>query len=162
MIETFPVETGHIMMFARAIGDPNPVYHDHDYAAATEVGGIIAPPTFVAAAAQYDPDYPMRPRIGEPWFGSGRTPTGTPDRQRSGGGTGFHAEQHYEYVRPLRPGDVLTARRHEPRTWQRQGRRGGTLTFTEMTVEYVDREGEVVLRARGVSVRTEHPVADGG
>ena len=25
-IESFPVEATHIMMFARAVGDPNPVY----------------------------------------------------------------------------------------------------------------------------------------
>ena len=56
-IERFPVEAGHILMFARSIGDPNPVYADEAYAAKTEVGGIIAPPTFVQASAQFDPDY---------------------------------------------------------------------------------------------------------
>ena len=29
---TFPVEATHIMMFARSIGDENPVYHDADKA----------------------------------------------------------------------------------------------------------------------------------
>ena len=31
----FPVEAGHIMMFARGVGDPNPIYADADYAATT-------------------------------------------------------------------------------------------------------------------------------
>jgi len=159
--QEFPVEAGHIMMFARAVGDPNPVYADPEYAASTEVGGVVAPPTFVAAAAQFDPDYPMRPKIGLPWFGSGRTPTGTPDRQRSGGGTGLHAEQHYEYLQPLRPGDRLTVRSREGETWTKTGRRGGSLTFKESITEYLDESGTVVLRARGVVVRTEHPVQDG-
>ncbi|MDA8342464.1 MAG: MaoC family dehydratase, partial [Actinomycetota bacterium] len=66
--ERFPVESGHVMMFARAIGDPNPIYVDPDYAATTEVGHVIAPPTFVQASAQFDPDYPLRPKIGERWF----------------------------------------------------------------------------------------------
>ena len=71
-IETFPVEAGHIMMFARAVGDANKIYYDEAYAKTTEAGSIIAPPTFVQASAQFDPDYRLRPTIGEPWFGSGR------------------------------------------------------------------------------------------
>ena len=31
-VDRFPVEAGHVMMFARAIGDPNPVYYDEEYA----------------------------------------------------------------------------------------------------------------------------------
>jgi acyl dehydratase len=37
-VERFPVEYGHIVMFARAVGDPNPVYHDEAHAASTEAG----------------------------------------------------------------------------------------------------------------------------
>jgi MaoC dehydratase-like protein len=48
----FPVEAGHIMMFARAVGDPNPIYSDAAYAATTEVGHVVAPPTFVQSSAQ--------------------------------------------------------------------------------------------------------------
>ena len=33
-IEQFPIEAGHVLMFARAIGDPNPIYADADVAAA--------------------------------------------------------------------------------------------------------------------------------
>ena len=109
-VERFPIEAGHIMMFARAIGDDNPVYYDEALAARSEVGGIIAPPTFVQASAQYDPDYPLRPHTGVVWHGSGRSPSGrdsTSIATGAGGGTSLHAEQHYEYHRPLRPGDVL-------------------------------------------------------
>ena len=70
---TFPVEAGHIMLFARAVGDTNPVFQDAEAAEQTEVGGIIAPPTFPQAVAQFDPDYPLRWRPGKPWFGSGKT-----------------------------------------------------------------------------------------
>jgi len=89
-VESFPVEAGHVLMFARSIGDPNPVYSDADHAAATEVGGLIAPPTFVQASAQFDPDYGLRPRIGKPWFGSGRYPSGLqrpPDDPADGDGS---------------------------------------------------------------------------
>src|SRR5476651_177489 len=50
---TFPVEASHIMMFARAVGDDNPVYHDAAAAKDTGAGGIIAPPSFAQAVAQF-------------------------------------------------------------------------------------------------------------
>ena len=36
----FAVEASHIMMFARSVGDTNPIYHDEEYAKRTEAGGI--------------------------------------------------------------------------------------------------------------------------
>jgi hypothetical protein len=159
-VERFPVEAGHIMMFARSIGDPNPIYHDSDHAAGSEVGAVAAPPTFVQASAQFDPDYFLRPRIGEPWFGSGREPTGVEREPPSGGGGGggLHAEQHYEYHRPLVAGDVLVATTRPGETWEKQGRRAGKLVFSETITEYRDVDGELVVTARGVGVRTERPV----
>lgn len=154
----FPVEAGHIMMFARAIGDPNSIYCDEEAAKSTEPGGIIAPPTFVQSSAQFDPDYFLRPKIGEPWFGSGKEATGVSGGGTSGSGTGLHAEQHYEYHRQVRPGDVLTATTKPGKSWEKEGRRAGKLKFTETVTEYRDEKGELVVTARGVGVRTERPV----
>jgi acyl dehydratase len=158
--KTFPVEAGHILMFARAVGDPNPVYADADYAKTTEAGGVIAPPTFAQASAQFDPDYFLRPKIGQPWFGSGKNPTGVTRSGGGGGGGGggLHAEQHFEYHRPLRAGDVLTATTTPGKTWEKEGRRSGKLVFSESVTEYRDQNGELVITARGVGVRTERPV----
>ena len=64
-VKHFPVEAGHILTFARAIGDDNPVYRDEEAAVAAGLGGIIAPPTFVVAGAHFDPDYPLRPALGQ-------------------------------------------------------------------------------------------------
>ena len=149
-------------MFARAIGDSNPIYYDEDYAKSTEPGGIIAPPTFIQASDQFDPEYPLRPKIGQPWFGSGKEPTGL--KPGSTGTSGslanvLHAEQHYEYHRPLRPGDVLTATAKPGRTWEKEGRRSGKLIFTEMIVEFRDQVGEPVVTSRIVGVQTERVVA---
>jgi hypothetical protein len=166
-IERFPIEAGHILLFARSIGDANPIYADADYAAGTEVGSIIAPPTFVQASAQFDPDYPLRPKIGQPWLGSGREPTGAKRGSGGGGGgggggTGLHAEQHFEYHRPLRPGDVLHAETVQGTSWEKQGRRAGKLVFNEMITEYRDEQGELVVTARTVGVRTEKVVEQEG
>ena len=158
----FPVEEGHILMFARAIGDDNPVYRDEYAARKTEAGGIIAPPTFAQSSAQFDPDYFLRPKVGKPWFGSGKNPTGIARGEggsaEGGGGGGLHAEQHFEYHRPLRPGDVLTASVKPGKTWEKEGRRSGKLVFSESVTEYRDQNGELVITARGVGVRTERPV----
>lgn len=161
-VDKFPVEEGAILMFARAIGDPNPIYSDSEYASTTEVGGIIAPPTFVQSSAQFDPDYRLRPRIGEPWLGSGRNPTGVPGDEKGGsGGTGLHAEQEFIYHRPLRPGDVLHTTDREGKTWEKQGR-SGKLVFNERFIDYHDERGNVVVTARTVAVRTERPVPQEG
>lgn len=157
--KTFPVEAGHILMFARSIGDENPAYTDAEKARETEAGGIVAPPTFVQASAQFDPDYFLRPKAGQPWFGSGKNPTGvTRSGGGGGGGGGLHAEQHYEYHRPLRAGEVLTAVTTPGKTWEKEGRRSGKLVFSESVTEYRDQNGELVVTARGVGVRTERPV----
>jgi N-terminal half of MaoC dehydratase len=159
-IDRFPVEASHVLMFARAIGDPNPLYADAEVAAASELGAIPAPPTFVTASAQFDPDYPLRPTLGQPWFGSGREASGstpsTPSGGSGGGGTSLHAEQHYEYHRPLLVGDVLHARGRTGEQWEKQGR-SGTLKFTELITEYLDENDEVVITARTVAVLTEGP-----
>ena len=147
----FPIEASHIMMFARAIGDTNPVYHDLG-------GGVIAPPTFPQAVAQFDPDYHLRPKPDEPWFGSGKTPSGV-DKPKSLGG--LHAEQHFEYFRPLRPGDVLTVEYRDGESWEKESKRAGKLTFRERIAEYRDASAELVVRARSVSVTTERPVDKG-
>ncbi|MCH9671998.1 MAG: MaoC family dehydratase N-terminal domain-containing protein, partial [Gammaproteobacteria bacterium] len=103
---TFPVEASHIMMFARSVGDYSPEFHDEAEAKATDAAGIIGPPTFLQSVAQFDPEYFLRMKPGEEWFGSGANPSGISEKPGSSGG--LHAEQHYEYFRPARPGDVLT------------------------------------------------------
>jgi acyl dehydratase len=162
-IERFPIEAGHIMMFARAILDPNPIYSDPDYAATTDVGGTIAPPTFVFAGAQYDPDWVLRPRIGEPWMGSGREATGVVREPGEGSiGRGLHAEQHFEYHRPLLAGEVLHTTVTPGKSWEKEGRRGGSLKFSETITEYRNEAGELVVTARMVGVQTGQAVEQKG
>jgi N-terminal half of MaoC dehydratase len=159
-VEKFPIEAGHVMMFARAVGDPNPLYYDEEYAKSTQAGGILAPPTFVISDIQFDPDTGLRPKIGQPWHGSGKNPTTPREPTGGGGGSGLHAEEHFEYLRPLRVGDVLTKTTLPGKQWERDGRRGGKLKFSEAVHEYRDQNGELVLIARQVGVRTERAVEE--
>jgi N-terminal half of MaoC dehydratase len=159
-IDRFPIEASHILMFARAIGDPNPIYDPSQ----TDAAGIVAPPTFAQASAQFDPEYFLRPKIGQPWFGSGKEPTGVKPKEGGGsgggggGGGGLHAEQHFTYHRHLKPGDVLSATVKPGKTWEKEGKRSGKLVFSETITEYRDQSGELVVTARGVGVRTERVV----
>ncbi|MFI5054515.1 MAG: MaoC family dehydratase N-terminal domain-containing protein [Acidimicrobiia bacterium] len=154
-VERFPVEATHIMMFARAIGDPNPAFSDPDSTEARALGGVVAPPTFVMAGSQFDPDNPLRPKSGEPWFGSGREPSGA---VREGGGT-LHAEQVFEYHQPLRAGMELSSTQREGATWEKESKRGGRLRFAETVTEFRDvATGELVVTATMVGVKTERPV----
>lgn len=145
-----PVEEGAIMLFARALGDENPIYRDREYAKRSEFGAVIAPPTFVQTATHFDPKSRLRPRPGEPWRGSGRTPTGAP--AAGGGAQRLHAEQHFTYHRVLRAGDELTWTTRPGRTWTKQRRNGDTMTFRDQITEYRDRSGELVITARSVVV----------
>lgn len=148
---SFPVQSAHVLMFARAVGDDNSVFRDRDVARAAGLADIAAPLTFAQASAQFDPEYSLRPRPGEEWFGSGAGP-GSVDPETSGV---LHAEQHFEYHRPLVVGDVLTPRVIDGDTWVKQGRSGGTLEFHDFTTEYRDVDGALVVTARAVRVRTE-------
>ena len=72
-IDKFLVEASHIMMFARSIGDDNPIYYDENHKSESGSEGVIAPPTFAQSSAQFDPDYFLRPKTGGVgWFGSGK------------------------------------------------------------------------------------------
>lgn len=163
-VERFPIEFSHVLTFARAIGDENPMYSDPGYGAASEVGGTVAPPTFVQASAQFTADYVLRPMPGRPWFGSGSTPTGVAPKAQSDADdspsimTGLHAEQHFEYHRPLLVGDVLTSTSRPGEAWEKQGR-SGVLKFSEQITEFRGSSGELVVTARTVGVITQGPVA---
>ncbi|MFI5820432.1 MaoC family dehydratase N-terminal domain-containing protein [Streptomyces rishiriensis] len=140
--QPFPVEAGHIMMFARAIGDEHPAYQGES---------AIAPPTFTMASAHHDPGYHLRPKPDEDWFGSG----GGPGEMAEGGG-GLHAEQHFAYHRPVRAGETLYAHTVPGRSWEKRGR-SGRLLFSERITEYRDADGEPVVSAVTVAVVPEGP-----
>lgn len=129
----FPIERGHVLAFSRALGaEPPPD------------GGV--PLTFPIAYAHFDPDWPLVMRPGQPWHGSGAE-AGV----EKGGGGGLHAEQEFEYFRPLRVGETLTVHKRQGRTWTKEGR-SGVLDFAERHTDFHDEAGELVARATTVTV----------
>lgn len=148
----FPVEAGHMALFARSLGDTLPAHID------PFADDLTAAPTFTQAADHYDPEYDRRLVPGEDWYDSGREPLGKAPPPGEGGGLGFHAEQEFEYHRPIVPGQMLTATVSTGRRWEKEGRRGGKLTFTETLTEFHDDSGELIVTARFIGVGTEKQV----
>ena len=135
-VESFPVEAGHVLMFARSIGDPNPVYSDPEQPRPPKSAGSSPRRRSCRPAPSSTPTTGSGPASAGP--GSGRAGTrracsaprpaeggerrrrpaegGERRRRRrsgGGGGSGLHAEQHYTYHRPVRVGR-RAHRHHHP------------------------------------------------
>lgn len=128
---SFPVERGKIRELAAATLDDNPVYED---------ALPPAPPTFTATAALWGP--PASRPLG---LARGRV---------------LHGEQAYEYLEPIRAGDVLTGRRRLADVRKKGGSRGGTMTFLVIETTYENRDGVDVLLERSTLIETARPPAD--
>lgn len=120
------VERDHVVRFAEAIGEEAAVFLDADAARAAGYPEQLAPPTFVttmqilaSAQAAADPDLGL-------------------DYTRV-----VHGEQAYEYRRPVRVGDALTA---VPRIADIRAR--GPLEFLVVESEITDADAETVVIAR--------------
>jgi acyl dehydratase len=162
----FPVDLTAIMLFASALGETNPIYYDEERAAQTPLGGVIAPPTFSISSGQWNPNYPFRGirQIPAPPPAAEETkpeqkPTGEkgkPEEKSGGGGLTrlLHGEQRFEYHKPLRPGMRLEVSSRPGKSWEKQGRRGGTMKFTETITELRDENGELVVTQVSVGIMT--------
>ncbi len=138
----FPVQSGHILLFARAIGDP--AADETDYATA------IAPPTFGYAHHQFLSRFVLRPQPGTPWMGSGRGDSGADATDFE---AALHAEQEFTYYRPIRAGLNLLVTTADGPSWAKARRDSGHLAFASAITELRDEaSGELVQTARQVAV----------
>jgi acyl dehydratase len=144
----FPIDPVHVMLFARAVGDDNPLYLDATTAHPNQMGAV-APPTFTEALQQFIPDYTWRPRPGQPWPAPSSQPE---DPAMDSSSVVLHAEQRFTYVRPVRTGEVLTARRRPGQNWQKISRTRGVLEFREIITDFFDRDDTLVISSVAVEV----------
>ncbi len=144
-VEDFEIEAGKVEEFARSVHDDDPVYRDEAVAEERGFDSIPAPLTFERVS--------MFPRY--------RTV------EKYGIDLGFqeeytiHGEQAYEYERPLLVGDVLTGETTLAEIYERDGKRGGTMTFAVLETEYTDEDGELVMTARSTAIETAGAIAAG-
>lgn len=132
---TLDIERSKIREFARAVKASHP-----DYESETPV----IPPTFLTSTFHVELDVPGA----NPWAAL------QVDLKR-----GLHAEQEYVFHGPPpRAGTRLTCTSRIDRIYEKQGKRGGTLTFAVMVTEFRDESGKLVAEARMTGVETaENP-----
>ncbi|MFB6311060.1 MAG: MaoC family dehydratase N-terminal domain-containing protein [Salinirussus sp.] len=143
VVEDFEIEAGKVEEFARAIGDDNPAHRSSNAARSQGFERVPAPLTFtrVAYFPRYRPDGVDGIRPFDLGF--------DPERR-------LHGEQAYEFERPVRVGDVLSATVTLVDVYQREGS-GGTLSFAEFELEYFDANGELVLTERNSVIEAPSP-----
>lgn len=124
------VERGKIAEFAAACLDTSAAYQATD---------AIAPPTFPQSMALWRARAPRPAQPGREGLDMRRV---------------LHGEQEFEYVRPLRAGDVLTATTAVKDRFEKEGKRGGTMTFIISETTFRDQNGEIVAYSRGTTIQT--------
>jgi hydroxyacyl-ACP dehydratase HTD2-like protein with hotdog domain len=126
---TFPVERGKVREFATAILDDNPLYLEEEMPP--------APPTFTMTS-QFWP--------------------ATSDEPPPDLGINFarvvHGEQDFEYLEPIRAGDVLTGEITVADVYTKEGKRGGTLTFVVLETRFTNQLGKEAVVARATIIET--------
>jgi len=132
----FKVEEGAIQRYAQAIGDPNPLYNDPDFASKTKYGRLLAPPGFTG--------WPVKAgRLSERLLES-LAKAGAPSRLLDGG-------IEFEFIEPVGTGDVLTATTRIVNMTERETRLGKTM-FTTLETTFVNKKGNVALKSRSTFI----------
>ena len=133
------IERGKVREFARATGSSAPAYFDDP--------APVIPPTFLTTsvfwqppeAAQLVKDLEIDPR------------------------RLLHGEQEYVFVGvPPRAGSVLRARTVVEEIYEKEGKRGGTMTFVVTRTDFEDADGAVVAQSRSTAIETGRPPAERG
>ncbi len=126
----YDIEKGMIQRFARAVGDPNPLWQDEDYAGRSGYGGIIAPPNFILTLG-FD-------RVLEAFISDASL-------------TVLHGSTELKCHQPVRPGDVITVTAKIVNVRERQGK-AGTTVFVTFEMVYKNQRQEVVANCRQMAI----------
>ncbi|WP_239645559.1 MaoC family dehydratase N-terminal domain-containing protein [Mycobacterium sp. UM_CSW] len=133
MAEPFdiPIELGKSREFAKATGSKHPAHYSP---------GGVTPPTFLMTAILWQgPDNNAWPK--------------DRDMRRV-----LHASQEFAFPKgPPRIGMQLTGQQRIEGSHTKEGKRGGTLTFTTLLTEFRDEKGDLVAEVRNTFVETSKP-----
>ena len=131
---TQEIEKGEIIRFARAIGDPNPLFTDEAAARKSRYGGLIAPPTFLRSVLANPPSTDLN----IPYS------------------VGLDGGSEWEYFEPVRPGDRITHTVRLAEVFERDGRMGNML-FVVREGRYVNQFGTLVATERATGIHYDPP-----
>jgi acyl dehydratase len=132
----FKVEEGAIQRYAQAIGDPNPLYSDPDFASKTKYGRLLVPPGFTG--------WPVKAGLDMFKLVELLTKAGAPSRLLDGG-------IEFEFIEPIGAGDVLTATAKIAGITERDTKLGKTM-FATLETTFVNRKGDLALRSRSTLI----------
>ena len=124
-----------IRHFAWGIGDNNPLWFDPEYAAASPLGGIVAPPCILYAV---DSTIVAPKMAGVQWI---------------------YAGTEWTWYEPIRLNDTFTIDVKMTRQEVKSGRRFGTWALQTGELDYVNQHGRLAAHAVGKCART--PRGDG-
>ena len=129
---SFPVKREDVLAFADAIGEENPIYVDEEAAKKAGYRAIPAPPTYLTAITNDDPDK-----------------GGLLKLLNVDIGLILHGEQHYDYYAPVFVGDSITC---QQKVTDMYDKKGGALWFVVSETSMKDQSGKLVAKARGITV----------
>ena len=139
---TVEVEKGALKKFARAATwpeSPNPLYFDEEHGKKTKWGGMIAAPTFCTSFS---------------WLGEVLSKVNpTMGKYR----VGLNGGNEYEYHRPVRAGDVLTARPKLANLEEKPRDDGGVMLLMTLQADFFNQAKDPVLTARQTLIRIYGP-----
>jgi acyl dehydratase len=130
--QVYEIEKGMIRRFCEAVEDPNPLWLDETYAGKTNYGGTVAPPTFAATAIEGPVEEMIQLLMTE-------MPS---DVWHVDGGTS------YEYLQPVKVGDVISVTGKIVEIQERKGKRMGNMLYTVFELTSKNQRGEVVATSR--------------
>ena len=128
---TIEVERGKIRELALAIGDDNPIYQSKEAAQAEGYSDVPLYPTAPTMFALWG-NRKMVDQLADLGINLMRV---------------LHAEEGYEYLGPIYPGDKLTGEMKLVDAKSRQTPRG-PMDFLVIEIDYTNQHGELVLKAR--------------
>lgn len=136
------VERGKIREFALVLGFNDPVHSDVEAARAAGFADLLAPPTFTRQFWHENDENDPMPHLGY-------------DSKRR-----LHGEQEFEYRKPLVAGMTIRGQNVIISTREKEGRRGGKMTFVVIETRFLDEAGDLVQVARRTLIETAAPPKD--
>lgn len=126
--------------YAIAVGDLNPIYFDDVAARAAGCPGIVAPPNFLTSVLGWEAGPPEGDLLEDGTIAGILVPEIRGLRLMGGG-------HDLTFGLPVRPGDIVTARRKVVDLYEREAK-FGQLTFAVSDIVYTNQRGEHLVTCR--------------
>jgi len=130
----YEIEKGLLRQFARAIDDPNPLWHNEEYAKKTRYGTIIAPPSLIIGLGMEDFD-------ADRWHGEAAV-------RKQCGETELLAGTEIECYQPIKLGDVITVTNKLIDVYEKESKKVGKMLFLTYARIGKNRRQEIVVEQR--------------